>query len=70
MKGQMISGKWQYVNGTFFQGNFDNNKPKGLGEWSFKNGNKVQGVYKQTRKADNSGDDITLTWNTSTDISV
>mmetsp|Transcript_43333 Transcript_43333/g.44028 ORF Transcript_43333/g.44028 Transcript_43333/m.44028 type:complete len:96 (-) Transcript_43333:161-448(-) len=60
MKGQMTSGKWQSCNGDFFQGNFDNNnKPKGQGMWSFKNGNKVSGVYKQTCSAN---DDIMLTW--------
>ncbi len=35
MKGQMLSGKWTQSNGTFFSGNFANNKPKGAGEWSF-----------------------------------
>ena len=69
MKGQMVAGKWQQCNGDFFQGNFDNNKPKGAGEWSFKNGNKVQGVYKQNRKADQDVDDILLSWNTTSDIS-
>ena len=63
-KGQMVSGKWLMCNGDFFEGSFDNNKPKGAGEWSFKNGNKVQGVYRQTRSATNDADDIQLSWST------
>ena len=45
-KGQMVNGQWFYPNGTFFSGNFDNNMPKGAGQWNFKDGNKVQGCYK------------------------
>ena len=60
MKGQMVSGEWRQCNGDCFQGNFDNNKPKGAGLWSFKNGNKVNGVYKQTQGA--MGDDCILSW--------
>lgn len=62
MKGQMTQGKWLQCNGDFFQGNFDNNKPKGAGVWNFKNGNKVCGVYRQTNKAGNEADDICLSW--------
>lgn len=47
--GQMFAGEWRQCNGDLFRGNFDNNKPKGLGEWHFKNGNKVTGTYKQTQ---------------------
>jgi radial spoke head protein 1 len=50
-KGKMVSGEWVYPNGTCFKGNFDNNKPKGAGVWSFVNGNKVEGCYKQSVKA-------------------
>ena len=45
MKGQMISGEWVYPNGTNYRGNFDNNKPKGKGTWTFENGNVVAGAY-------------------------
>ncbi len=31
--GQLVSGEWRYPNGTSFQGQFDNNKPKGKGKW-------------------------------------
>ena len=60
----MISGKWIYPNGTFFQGGFDNNKPKGNGTWTFENGNKVQGTYRQTRTVEDTANDIKLTWST------
>ena len=43
--GQMVTGKWLYPNGSYFQGNFDNNQPKGHGKWNFENGNKVEGDY-------------------------
>ena len=64
MQGQMISGKWIYPNGTHFDGGFDNNKPKGAGCWSFENGNKVKGTYRQTRKVEDSANDIKITWTT------
>ena len=38
-EGKIIKGKWVYPNGTFYEGNFENNKPKGSGEWKFKNKN-------------------------------
>ena len=43
--GKLIQGKWLYPNGSYFEGCFDNNKPKGVGQWHFENGNTVQGVY-------------------------
>ena len=33
--GQIVSGSWKYPNGTFYDGKFDNNKPKGKGKWVF-----------------------------------
>ena len=42
----MIAGKWFYENGSYFHGNFDNNKPKGAGQWNFVDGNKVTGNYR------------------------
>lgn len=65
-KGTMVTGKWAYPNGTSFVGSFDNNKPKGKGEWSFANGNKVEGCYKQTMRVD--VDDYKLSWKTTGDI--
>ena len=33
--GKLTEGKWQYPNGSYFSGRFDNNQPKGHGEWHF-----------------------------------
>ena len=48
--GQISKGKWIYPNGMFFEGGFENNKPKGDGKWVFKNGNVLEGEYKQKPK--------------------
>ncbi len=48
----MSKGKWLYQNGTYFEGNFDNNQPKGSGAWHFKNENIVKGEYSQIKRAD------------------
>lgn len=70
VKGQMVSGRWNYPNGSYFEGNFDNNKPKGAGCWNFANGNQVQGCYKQSVKADVAPgeDEHKLAWTTTGDI--
>ena len=63
--GQIVTGKWLYPNGSYFEGNFDNNKPKGRGKWNFENGNVVEGDYTQIKRADvESENDIKLTWKT------
>ena len=64
----MIAGKWFYENRSFFQGNFDNNKPKGAGQWNFVDGNKVTGNYRQYRSAEDAEDDYKLVWKTTGDI--
>ncbi len=43
--GEMSRGRWEYPNGVFFEGEFENNKPSGRGYWQFKNGNVLEGVY-------------------------
>ena len=48
--GKIVKGKWIYPEGLQFSGDFANNKPNGLGEWLFKNGNKAGGSYVQTKK--------------------
>jgi len=50
--GQLITGKWLYPNGTYFEGNFGHNQPKGQGKWHFANGNVVEGCYSQTKRGD------------------
>ena len=68
ISGQMVSGKWVYENGTYFSGNFDNNKPKAAGKWHFENGNEVSGIYRQVRKAEDTDDEYKIVWNTTGDI--
>ena len=45
-----MDGKWTYPNNMFFEGKFENNKPKGEGKWVFKDGNVLQGYYEQVKK--------------------
>lgn len=45
---QIVKGKWQFPNGTIYEGAFTNNKPNGQGLWRFSNGNQVAGSYNQT----------------------
>ena len=66
--GQLVQGQWRYPNGSYFEGNFDFNKPKGAGQWKFTNGNTVEGTYTQTKRADVDGDEIKLAWKTTGDI--
>jgi hypothetical protein len=56
----MIAGHWQYSNGSYFEGSFDNNMPKGAGKWHFSTGNVVGGTYRQTNMAEDTG--IKLSW--------
>ena len=48
--GSITSGKWIYPNGMYYEGKFENNKPKGEGCWKFKNGNTLAGEYEQKKK--------------------
>ena len=43
--GQIIKGRWIFENGTYFEGKFENNYPKGEGVWHFANGNVVKGEF-------------------------
>ena len=43
--GQIVKGKWIFANGTYFEGKFENNYPKGEGVWHFINGNVVKGEF-------------------------
>ena len=67
--GEIVAGKWLYPNGSFFDGKFQGNQPKGDGKWCFSNGNVVEGVYTQTKKVESVGDDVELSWKTTSDIS-
>lgn len=46
----VTTGKWIYPNGNYFEGEFENNKPKGHGKWHFKNGNTLEGEFAQNVK--------------------
>ena len=46
-EGKLTIGKWIYPNGLYFEGGFENNKPKGEGTWYFKNGNTLVGTFEQ-----------------------
>ena len=43
--GQILEGKWIFSNGTYFEGKFENNYPKGEGIWHFINGNVIKGEF-------------------------
>ena len=66
--GNLVQGKWFYPNGTFFEGHFDNNMPKGVGQWHFQNGNTVEGMYSQIIRADVDTQEVKLAWKTLSDI--
>ena len=66
--GNFASGRWEYPNKTFYNGNFDNNMPKGNGQWHFENGNTVEGIYTQIKRADVDGDELKLAWKTLSDL--
>ena len=48
--GKILKGKWIFPNGTYFEGPFVNNYPKGEGIWHFINGNTVKGSFGQELK--------------------
>ena len=53
----MKTGRWIYPNGTYYEGNFANNKPDGKGTWYFKNGNVMQGSYAQKDEEPGEGEE-------------
>lgn len=38
---KIIEGKWIFPNGTFYSGQFKDNKPNGDGVWSINTGNNL-----------------------------
>ena len=54
-EGKLTEGRWIYPNGLYWEGKFENNKPKGQGTWYFNNGNKLTGSFEQKPKV--KGDD-------------
>lgn len=47
VENRFVSGRWAYPNGSYFEGEFHNNKPRGRGRWVLANGNTVDGEYGQ-----------------------
>eukprot|EP00831_Metopus_contortus_P028637 TRINITY_DN2373_c0_g1_i13.p1 TRINITY_DN2373_c0_g1~~TRINITY_DN2373_c0_g1_i13.p1 ORF type:complete len:169 (+),score=22.71 TRINITY_DN2373_c0_g1_i13:195-701(+) len=71
--GNFVKGKWVLPNGTFYEGDFDKNQPKGQGKWFFTNSNVVVGDYSQTleEKETDTGDkkiEVKLGWKTKAEI--
>eukprot|EP00831_Metopus_contortus_P013279 TRINITY_DN1537_c0_g1_i7.p1 TRINITY_DN1537_c0_g1~~TRINITY_DN1537_c0_g1_i7.p1 ORF type:complete len:216 (+),score=41.98 TRINITY_DN1537_c0_g1_i7:183-830(+) len=67
----LVEGKWIFPNGTFFEGSFERNKPKGKGKWNFKNGDIVGGNYSQIIEGEDAEGQklVKLGWKTTTEIS-
>ena len=42
--------------------------PKGVGQWHFQNGNTVEGLYTQIKRADVEGLELKLAWKTLSDL--
>ena len=84
VNGTISKGRWIYPNGMYYEGGFENNKPKGEGKWVFKNGNVLDGEYEQKEKvlgedeeppAEEEGEEgavkkpkFTLTWHSHSNI--
>ena len=70
--GEVVEGKWIFPNGTYFQGKFEKNKPKGEGHWHFANGNVVKGEFtQQPNTADDqveNSNSVLLSWTTNTEL--
>jgi radial spoke head protein 1 len=45
---KLVKGRWIFPNGTYYEGEFENNKPTKASRWYFKDGNNLQGNYNQT----------------------
>lgn len=57
-EGEIIEGRWEFPNGTFYEGKFEKNFPKNFGSWNFKNHNKVEGEYMHSLIHDSTTDSI------------
>jgi hypothetical protein len=70
---KIVEGKWIFPNGTFYSGQFKENKPNGNGVWSVNTGNQLEGSYKQTVLENEDPEDtkihLKLDWQSNTAIS-
>ena len=64
--GQIIKGRWIFANGTYFEGVFENNFPKGEGVWHFANGNVIKGEFSHELRdvAGSTNKETIINWNT------
>lgn len=68
--GNIVSGKWIFPNGIYWEGSFKGNKPINIGTWHFSNGNVIKGEFKQTEdenadpNPDTNEKPIILNWKT------
>lgn len=46
---KIVRGRWILPNGTYYEGEFSDNKPNKQGTWYFKDGNQLKGTYTQTK---------------------
>ena len=62
-----MKGRWLLADGSFYEGQFDHNLPKGKGIWSLPSANKISGTYTQTilPSEDEENPPISLRWKTS-----
>lgn len=70
INGEIEKGKWIFPNGTYFEGNFEKNKPKGSGVWHFANGNRVDGEFHHSQIKDEETDEMVtkISWETNAEI--
>ena len=67
--GQITHGRWIFANGTYFEGSFENNYPKGEGVWHFANGNIVKGEFTHQLKeiGEKGGQETFVNWTSDED---
>ena len=62
--GQVVHGKWMFPNGTYFEGKFEHNYPKGEGVWHFSNGKELHGEFTQAIADEEGHERVMINWNT------
>ena len=62
--GKIVSGKWVFPNGTYFEGKFEHNYPKGEGVWHFSNGRELRGEFTQAIADEEGNERVMINWNT------
>ena len=68
MNGDIVEGKWIFANGTYFEGKFEKNKPKGMGHWHFANGNVVKGEFTHSTLEEGEEPITVINWTTNSEL--